>query len=452
MKKLYTLALGLALGAFGFSANAAVTSEEWWSEPENGVVSQEAMEELVYGYEGGPIVGWGGGEPLYVNPDSGWMDYENDDAIDLIVYVNDEYYNVVVATIDYMDYDGVRGFSTLNIQLGATWLYLLEDVEYGTIPSNFTLSIPIPEGCLFVGEDGGDVNGEVNLEYTFENFGGESGGGDVPTVEYLDKPEVALVDGNTLFLYWDEELEVITGGRSVTVQMAISIPNVVGGQYYPQVQMYLTNFSGLEEGQTAPYNDNALMLDFAPLLAQYGSGSYSFQLPASVVVGVDSDKVNEEERWSGNLEFVMPTIIVPESVTYSPDGITITFEENIAVNSDEEMNILIYDTVNGDEIVLSPEDVEITENSAFLPFGDLSILDDTILRLEVPEGFFLVGDDAISAPIEESFDLSITGVAAIELNNVNAPVYNLQGVKVGNSLNGLSNGIYIVNGKKVLVK
>jgi hypothetical protein len=36
--------------------------------------------------------------------------------------------------------------------------------------------------------------------------------------------------------------------------------------------------------------------------------------------------------------------------------------------------------------------------------------------------------------------------------NANGKVYNLSGQHVGNSLNGLSKGMYIVNGKKVVVK
>ena len=48
----------------------------------------------------------------------------------------------------------------------------------------------------------------------------------------------------------------------------------------------------------------------------------------------------------------------------------------------------------------------------------------------------------------------ITGIDEVETgaDNVPAAVYNLQGQKVGNSLEGLPRGIYIVNKKKVLVK
>lgn len=50
-----------------------------------------------------------------------------------------------------------------------------------------------------------------------------------------------------------------------------------------------------------------------------------------------------------------------------------------------------------------------------------------------------------------NFDGETTGINNIETNaTVNGKVYNLNGQYVGNSLNGLKKGIYVVNGKKVI--
>ncbi|MEE0336632.1 MAG: hypothetical protein U0I89_04990, partial [Prevotella sp.] len=50
-----------------------------------------------------------------------------------------------------------------------------------------------------------------------------------------------------------------------------------------------------------------------------------------------------------------------------------------------------------------------------------------------------------------NFDGETTGINNIETNAaVNGKVYNLNGQYVGNSLNGLKKGIYVVNGKKVI--
>ncbi|MCM1153331.1 MAG: hypothetical protein NC328_06735 [Muribaculum sp.] len=47
---------------------------------------------------------------------------------------------------------------------------------------------------------------------------------------------------------------------------------------------------------------------------------------------------------------------------------------------------------------------------------------------------------------------TISGINAISVDAANAPVYNLNGVKVANGLQNAPAGLYIVNGKKVVVK
>lgn len=56
-----------------------------------------------------------------------------------------------------------------------------------------------------------------------------------------------------------------------------------------------------------------------------------------------------------------------------------------------------------------------------------------------------------NAAAKLNFDGETTGINNIETNAaVNSKVYNLNGQYVGNSLNGLKKGIYVVNGKKVI--
>ena len=56
-----------------------------------------------------------------------------------------------------------------------------------------------------------------------------------------------------------------------------------------------------------------------------------------------------------------------------------------------------------------------------------------------------------TAAAKLNFDDETTGINNIETNAaVNGKVYNLNGQYVGNSLNGLKKGIYVVNGKKVI--
>lgn len=63
--------------------------------------------------------------------------------------------------------------------------------------------------------------------------------------------------------------------------------------------------------------------------------------------------------------------------------------------------------------------------------------------------YFVFPTNAAAAKL--NFDDETTGINNIETNaTVNGKVYNLNGQNVGNSLNGLKKGIYVVNGKKVI--
>ena len=63
--------------------------------------------------------------------------------------------------------------------------------------------------------------------------------------------------------------------------------------------------------------------------------------------------------------------------------------------------------------------------------------------------YFVFPTNAAAAKL--NFDGETTGINSIETNaTVNGKVYNLNGQYVGNSLNGLKKGIYVVNGKKVI--
>lgn len=53
-----------------------------------------------------------------------------------------------------------------------------------------------------------------------------------------------------------------------------------------------------------------------------------------------------------------------------------------------------------------------------------------------------------------SFSYATTGISQVEgiKKALQGKVYNLQGQFVGSSLQGLSKGVYIINGKKVIIK
>ena len=68
--------------------------------------------------------------------------------------------------------------------------------------------------------------------------------------------------------------------------------------------------------------------------------------------------------------------------------------------------------------------------------------------------FFSVPNDVNTKQLRAVIDGTTTGIEDLEIDGVkaNGRVYNLNGQYVGNSLNGLQSGIYIQNGKKIVVK
>ena len=70
---------------------------------------------------------------------------------------------------------------------------------------------------------------------------------------------------------------------------------------------------------------------------------------------------------------------------------------------------------------------------------------------ETMKGFRAYFISLISTNAKINIDGETTDINNIETNAaVNGKVYNLNGQYVGNSLNGLKKGIYVVNGKKVI--
>ena len=63
-------------------------------------------------------------------------------------------------------------------------------------------------------------------------------------------------------------------------------------------------------------------------------------------------------------------------------------------------------------------------------------------------------DQADMSSVTLSFTYQTTGISQVEdiKKALRGKVYNLQGQYVGSSLQGLSKGVYIINGKKVIIK
>lgn len=157
-------------------------------------------------------------------------------------------------------------------------------------------------------------------------------------------------------------------------------------------------------------------------------------IEGNVINLVDADKIE-----AGVPYLVMPTTGNIENPTFK--GVTISVTTPVEKGNDEYKFVGTY----------SPKKItkdEFGKIWGVTAQGKLAKInaDTTMKGLRA---YFVFPTNTTAAKL--NFDGETTGINNIETNaTVNGKVYNLNGQYVGNSLNGLKKGIYVVNGKKVI--
>lgn len=206
----------------------------------------------------------------------------------------------------------------------------------------------------------------------------------------------------------------------------------------------------------------------------YGDGGWNtlcvpFSLTAAQVTAAFGNDVELRKLSSiegTTLKFVSTDIITagePCLIKVAKDGSTYNFEgvATIAVANNKDYT---FSMVSGDIQLLgiySPMDV-VTVNPAgpstgyyaFLGEGNKFFKAQAETKMKGFRAFFLVPNNVPSNALKAVIDGTATGIEDLVIDGVkaNGRVYNLNGQYVGNSLNGLQPGLYIQNGKKIVVK
>ena len=206
----------------------------------------------------------------------------------------------------------------------------------------------------------------------------------------------------------------------------------------------------------------------------YGDGGWNtlcvpFSLTAAQVTAAFGNDVELRKLSSiegTTLKFVSTDIITagePCLIKVAKDGSTYNFEgvATIAVANNKDYT---FSMVSGDIQFLgiySPMDV-VTVNPAgpstgyyaFLGEGNKFFKAQAETKMKGFRAFFLVPNNVSSNALKAVIDGTATGIEDLVIDGVkaNGRVYNLNGQYVGNSLNGLQPGLYIQNGKKIVVK
>ena len=134
--------------------------------------------------------------------------------------------------------------------------------------------------------------------------------------------------------------------------------------------------------------------------------------------------------------------------------IKISFGGNEIEYNSGEVALYVYEPEFESEDLEYSE--EVTINKANELVIDLTSFAPGYYEVVIPEGLVFVTEDGekyINSDIWLEYTISKSdGVTSIQVNNASSQIYNLNGVKSGDSLTNLKRGIYVINGKKVMVK
>jgi hypothetical protein len=141
-------------------------------------------------------------------------------------------------------------------------------------------------------------------------------------------------------------------------------------------------------------------------------------------------------------------------------------EDNTYTFSDVQTTVVTADSRAKDAVggaisftgIYSPVDVTGWADShkyvAFLGAGNKFFRALSGKPMKAFRAFFMVPETASVSAVKAVIDGTATGIEDLVIDGAkaNGRVYNLNGQYVGNSLNGLQPGLYIQNGKKIVVK
>lgn len=143
---------------------------------------------------------------------------------------------------------------------------------------------------------------------------------------------------------------------------------------------------------------------------------------------------------------------------FAKDTYTFTGVQTIAAKADDLAEGEVKGAISFIGIY-SPTDVTTwasadKEYAVFLGAGNQFFKAQAGTEMKGFRAFFLVPNNVPNSAVKVVIDGTATGIEDLVIDGVkaNGRVYNLNGQYVGNSLNGLQPGLYIQNGKKIVVK
>ncbi|MCD8290359.1 MAG: hypothetical protein LUC91_02530, partial [Prevotella sp.] len=362
----------------------------------------------------------------------------------------------VVATVET---DGIEDIYDAELDVAYNDAEIITLTPAITEPGTYTLYIP--EGFFYVGDDQNSLSPEITATYTV------TGETSVLTYSPAEGEEVDAINSisitanqNVGFLLDDETL----AEANITVKD-------LNGEVVATVVDYesIDNQDEVDADETGEVelitNGVKLILDKTITAA----GQYHYLIPDSILTWGDArqaraageatynEAITITFRVTGALEVDGELTCDPAdgSIVASLETITVSCEDGVAPSySGDEITI----TVNGEAYTGTIDCEPVEPEGDFDPYIECTItLSDAITTegtvvVTIPEGYFIYGEnDANSEEIVLNYtiDSTATGINGVTLNtNGNNLYYNLNGQRVSSP----TKGIYILNGKKILVK
>lgn len=327
-----------------------------------------------------------------------------------------------------------------------------------------TYNFQIPSGYALVGEDA--MIGYISFTYIVWNGlkPAEMIMGPAPVGQYATNIELSYGEDVSFAMTTVPALNVyedfVEGDPVMTIPAAnVSIQEVVVG----------------EGGEPATGGDSTgvteelsvLYLDIEELFAGK-TGTYVIVIPEGLVKNA-SGAINPEQEISFTLQAAYD--VEPEVEVSETGVVTVTWDGVDNVGNNGQVQAYLQTPTGAKEVLnwvdpffggeIEPNDdndgvvIDLTEY--LNADGDyLLVLPEGYFNLEVGDDMFISNELVVELTVENgNVTETEDGTTAVDsiLNDAKVEgVYNLQGVKVSNDLNTLAPGLYIVNGKKVLVK
>lgn len=310
--------------------------------------------------------------------------------------------------------------------------------------------ISIPEGWVSLSEYDYAESPELTLTFTVNKNANNFMEAGVVT-DPQGKYQSSL--GNVIVAWEDEEIKVYD---NATVTL------VFNDKEYELSAKPL--YMGHEEEPAVPMADNediynAISIDMPPFELFGQAGEYKYIIPAKILKNANGF-MNPTQEFSF---FVLPTTSIEPTVTpaielnYGYGEATVASLEKVTVSwNAQPLQIVESQEIRLDDIVLASE-LSVVENVLNIDLSSL-VTENGTYSVIIPEGSVVINETELNSELVLTY--TTTDQSFVEFVEAEADglyrVYNLNGVNVittdnASELSKLANGIYIVNGKKVIL-